>query len=414
MNIATRKIEVYLTKGERSTLNDWSYACRRMSNIALSRKFAFEKVQEFISLTEDGKEILKDFSKEGGKMNTTNMNFMYKELSVDFSTIPSNIRAGLTKKLSDVYRAKKSEIHKGLSALPTFKNGTPIPFNIPSNLKKKFFTESDHGYTFVPFGKKYGIEFETRFGRDRSGNRSVVENIVSGHFQLCDSQILLDKKKIFLLLTFKSPTKQYEKDDNVIVSMNLGMNVPVYVACTNGKHQMIGNKDTLLHQRKAIQGALKRLQKQARYGAGGKGRKKKLQSLERFKDKERNFVKTTNHKLSYDIIKFAISNNAGKILIEDLKGISRDKDFVSKYVLRNWSYFELQQMIQYKAKKFGIDIEVVPTNNITQRCVNCGFTSEENITEEGFMECKVCQHKVQKDHNAALNILHDYTNPVEI
>ena len=38
---------------------------------------------------------------------------------------------------------------------------------------------------------------------------------------------------------------------------------------------------------------------------GGKGRNKKLQALDRIKDKERNFVKTYNHMISKNIVEFA-------------------------------------------------------------------------------------------------------------
>ncbi len=413
MNVSTRKIEVILTSGELETLDKWSYACRRMSNIAISRMFALEKVDEWQSLTDKGKKTVKKLSKEAGTMTSTRMNFMYRELSVEFSDIPSCIRAGLTRTLNQTYQQKKSEIHKGLSALPTFRNGMPIPFNISSKYKTSFFQKSENGYTFNPFGKKFGIEFETRFGKDRSNNRAIVQNIYEGKYELCDSSIQLSGKKVFLLLTFKSPKERFKPKKGVVVTMNLGMNVPAYMVSSTGDHMAIGNKNTLLKQRLAMQSARKRLQKELADTKGGRGRKKKLQALNRLRKSERNFVKTKNHQLSYKIIKFALENKAEKILIEDLQGIARDENEISKYVLRNWSYFELQQFITYKAAKFGIVVEVAETHYISQKCTNCGHTDKENLQDDQ-MQCVVCGHKLQKDHNAALNVLKEYQSSLKV
>lgn len=74
-----------------------------------------------------------------------------------------------------------------------------------------------------------------------------------------------------------------------------------------------------------------------------------MQSLERLKKRERNWVQTYNHKISKQIVDFAIKNKAQYINIEDLSGFDS-----SQFVLRNWSYFELQQFIEYKANKYGI------------------------------------------------------------
>lgn len=39
---------------------------------------------------------------------------------------------------------------------------------------------------------------------------------------------------------------------------------------------------------------------------------------------------------------------------------SKVNDDESKYLLRNWSYYQLQQMIEDKAARVGITIEYVP------------------------------------------------------
>ena len=74
-----------------------------------------------------------------------------------------------------------------------------------------------------------------------------------------------------------------------------------------------------------------------------------MYKLEKIKDRERNFVKNTNHKYSKDVINFALQNGCGTINIENIKGIGREEK--NSFILRNWSYFELQSMISYKVER---------------------------------------------------------------
>ena len=79
---------------------------------------------------------------------------------------------------------------------------------------------------------------------------------------------------------------------------------------------------------------------------GGHGRKRKMLALERFKEREANFVNTYCHRISKKVVEYALKNNAKYINIENLKGYDS-----SKFILRNWSFYQLQQDITYKSRK---------------------------------------------------------------
>ena len=129
-------------------------------------------------------------------------------------------------------------------------------------------------------------------------------------------------------------------------------------------------------------------------------RKKKLQGLERLKTKEKNFINTYNHFLSKNIIEFALKNHAGVIHMEELKF---DK-LKHKSLLRNWSYYQLQTMIEYKAESEGIAVYYVDASYTSQTCSKCGNLEEGQRTTQDTFTCKKCDYTCNADYNASQNI----------
>ena len=132
---------------------------------------------------------------------------------------------------------------------------------------------------------------------------------------------------------------------------------------------------------------------------GGKGRKKKLQAINSLRDKERNFAKTYNHQLSYKIVKFAKDNKCEFINLEYLT-----KDGFENRILSSWSYYELQNMIEYKAEREGIKVRYVDPAYTSQTCSKCGHVDKENRPTQAKFKCVNCGLELNADHNASINI----------
>jgi len=110
-----------------------------------------------------------------------------------------------------------------------------------------------------------------------------------------------------------------------------------------------------------------------------------------------------------------VKNNAAYINIEDLSGFGKDRNGDihkdKEIVLRNWSYYELQNYITYKAQMHGIEVRKVKPEYTSQICSYCG---KRGIRREQAKfvcinpECR--SHKiydkgfVNADFNAARNI----------
>lgn len=125
------------------------------------------------------------------------------------------------------------------------------------------------------------------------------------------------------------------------------MAIPAYVSISDTPYirKGFGSYEEFTKVRNQFKHRRRRLQKQLALVAGGKGRAKKLHSIEFLKDKEKQFAKTYNHNLSKKIIDFALKNNCEYINLEDIKSTS-----LEDRVLGQWGYYQLQEQIEYKAK----------------------------------------------------------------
>lgn len=312
------------------------------------------------------------------------------------------------------YNSDARDVRRGERAIRSYKKGMPIPFPWNASLK----IEAEGGEFYLRWYN--GIRFKLEFGRDRSNNRLIVKRCLKmdadydGEYKLCNSSIQIAKRdgspKLFLLLVINIPQEHVELNKKVVVGVDLGVNVPAYVAtnCTP-ERKAIGDREHFLNTRMQFQRRYKSLQR-LKGTAGGKGRTKKLEPLERLRAAERNWVHTQNHIFSREVVNFAVQTHAATIHMEDLSGFGKDNDGNAdekkEFVLRNWSYYELQQMIDYKAKIYGIKVEKIRPAYTSKTCSCCGQLGfREGVT---FIcenpECKQYGEKMHADYNAARNI----------
>ena len=155
-----------------------------------------------------------------------------------------------------------------------------------------------------------------------------------------------------------------------------------------------------------IQKRKEQLQSSLVDASGGRGRTKKMKAFDRIKNYEHNFVTTHNHLYSKKIIDVALENNCGTINIELLDGIARDEK--SKWILRNWSYFQLITFIKQKANKYDIQVQTIDPYHTSVTCSICGSEGKHQRKEQSLFVCdnpSCDNHKgINADINAAFNI----------
>lgn len=373
-------------------------------------------------LVDERKELDKDVkNKKKDFLQCSKQNSTYQLVSKEFlKYIPAEILTDLNRYVQNNHSNNKNKVKSGERALSTYKKGMGIPFSIKSESGLRLFVKEEGIY--LKWFK--GILFKLEFGKDSSNNRCIVERLIESYKQqkkkgedyvANNSSIKLIKKgndkstRIFLLLSIDIPAKKQVLDKDVVLGVDLGIKCPLYLAINKDDNfkMQIGDIEHFHNQRTMFQKRFKSLQK-LMCTQGGHGRKKKLEPLEKLKEKERNWVHTQNHVYSREVIKQALKQNAGTIHMESLKDFGKGKEgYVKdeyKYLLRYWSYYELQSMIEYKAKLEGIEVKYIDPAYTSQTCSYCG----ERKKQEEFVctnpQCKRCGEKINADFNAARNI----------
>lgn len=382
-------------------------------------------------LVDERKELDKDVkNKKKDFLQCSKQNSTYQLVSKEFlKYIPAEILTDLNQYVQNNYNNNKRKVKSGERALSTYKKGMGIPFSIkPESGLRLFIKENGIYLKWFKLNndrKEKEILFRLEFGKDTSNNRCIVERLIESDRQqkkkgedyiANNSSIKLVKNgkntRIFLLLSIDIPAKKQMLDKDVVLGVDLGIKCPLYLAINKNDNfkMQIGDIEHFHNQRTMFQKRFKSLQK-LMCTQGGHGRKKKLEPLEKLKEKERNWVHTQNHVYSREVIKQALKQNAGTIHMESLKDFGKGKDgYVKdeyKYLLRYWSYYELQSMIEYKAKLEGIEVKYIDPAYTSQTCSYCGERGERKKQEEFVCtnpQCKRCGEKINADFNAARNI----------
>ena len=211
-------------------------------------------------------------------------------------------------------------------------------------------------------------------------------------------------------MSLEIPKQKVELDEGVVVGVDLGIAIPAMCALNTNDYVKlrIGSKDDFLRVRTQIKNQRRRLYSNMKFANGGHGRTKKMQAADRFADYEKNWVQTYNHMVSKRVVDFALKHKAKYINLECLDGIGQN-DLRNNYLLANWSYYQLQQYIKYKAEKYGITVRFINPYHTSQNCSCCGHWEEgQRIKQAEFIcknpECKKFGKKVNADFNAARNI----------
>lgn len=303
--------------------------------------------------------------KYANEMSTQTLAYKFAtELELD---IYAQILTQVQSKVYADFINDQKDVREGKRSIRTYKKGMPIPFpwrnNITMNPIKK---ETSKGVDYEFFIKWFhNIKFQLVFGKDRSNNRQILKRCFNldpncqDVYKMLTSSIKVVKSgkgtELYLYLVVNIPQEQHSLNSKIVVGVDLGINVPAYAATNvTDDRKAIGDREHFLNTRMAFSRRFHSFQR-LKSTAGGRGRMKKLEPLEHLREKERNWVHTQNHLFSRDVITFALQVKAATIQLEDLSGFGKDSEGKvvddKKFLLGKWSYYELQDMISYKAKK---------------------------------------------------------------
>lgn len=197
-------------------------------------------------------------------------------------------------------------------------------------------------------------------------------------------------KYAYISVSFDAPPT-YVPDSFFGVDRNSRGHCLVASNTASGKVLKLGKKAAHVH--KKYSRIRRRLQQAGKFGLLG-----------RIKDRESRVVRDLNHQCSVKLVEECVGVKAG-IVLEDLDGIRKTAKVRKRqrYSLNSWSFYQLQGMIEYKAKKRGVPVFYVEPQYTSQRCCRCGHIERSNRKGKLF-RCLKCGRVEDADVNAGFNI----------
>jgi putative transposase len=202
------------------------------------------------------------------------------------------------------------------------------------------------------------------------------------------NQIEIDNNYAFVSVSVPE-AKPIESTTFIGIDRNTTGHIVTIANPETGKVWKLGRKAEHVH--KKYKHIRKKLQKQGKY-----------RKVKQLKNKESRVVKDLNHKVSTKIIQIALQNNCN-IKMENLTGIRNNRKQAKsfRYSLNSWSFYQLQQFVEYKAKLHGVEVVYIEPAYTSQTCSKCGHIGDRN--RKSF-KCPHCGHVENADINAAFNI----------
>ena len=390
LKLVIRETDKELRSQKYKFIRDSQYAQYRALNVAMGYiSSAYLKANKDIK-NEEYKETIK-------LLTNSNPIFSGIEVGTGIDTLSAVTR----KARKDFSVSLKNGLARGERNLTSYKRTYPL---ITRGRDLKFRYEGDD--IVIKWVNK--IEFTVITGSNNMKENTielkhVLHKIINNEYKIKESSLMFDKNNNLILnLTFDIPDKEvHEIVSGRTLGVDLGIATPAYVCLSDTTYirSGFGSANDFFRVRQQMKDRRKKLYASLTVVKGGKGRNKKVKAADHLRDKERNFAKTYNHQLSYKIVKFAKDNKCEFINLEYLT-----KDGFENRILSSWSYYELQNMIEYKAEREGIKVRYVDPAYTSQTCSKCGHVDKENRPTQAKFKCVNCGLELNADHNASINI----------
>ena len=211
------------------------------------------------------------------------------------------------------------------------------------------------------------------------------------------AELIIRKDKVYLCVVFQKDIEDFQQLDNpVILGIDRGINK---VAVCSDNTFFNGNINKVAHRYQRLR---RQLQK-----CGSKSAKR---HLKRISLKENRFRKDVNHCISKQIVGALPENSI--IVLEDLKKIRQRVRLNKKgrRKLHNWSFYQLEQFLTYKADAQKIKIDYTDARYTSQKCSRCFHISRSNRKSQAVFKCVQCGFSLNSDLNASRNIEANYRN----
>ncbi len=339
---------------------------------------------------------------------------IYTRIKEDAPSVSTQNLASTEQGVISRFNALKADIMRGTASVPSYRRNLALDLHKKS-IKLTYDTDvngniSDWLFELTLFSKsakqelnlpKSSLKFKA-IVRNKSKRfiQPILERCYDGVYEICGSKLQYEDGRWFLLLCFSFENKKeslVQLDKNSIMGVHIAEHNAVTCAFNNSKkiREIEGGEikefsAQIEKRRRSIGNASRKHSKLCGDGRIGHGYHAKMKPLEHIGQKISNFRNTVNHRYSRQIIDWAIENGCGTIQLEDLTGYATSE--LEKYkLLSNWSYYDLQTKIEYKAKEYGIDVIKVKYHDLQKWCDTCQLPSVKAVKDDDGNTNYICE-----------------------
>jgi putative transposase len=197
------------------------------------------------------------------------------------------------------------------------------------------------------------------------------------------------KKKLKVNLCFQAPDILFNNGDRI-------------VGVDRGLYNVVSLSDGQLYNAKQIR-KKKREFLYVKRQLQEKGTRPAKRKLKARSGRGKRFSLHTNHCIS----KWLAHQPYDVVVLEDLSGIRKQrKGKIVNQWLSNWTFYQLEQLLSYKAAALGKQVVKTDARYTSQKCFACGKIEKKNRNKSQY-KCS-CGYSEHADINAAKNIKSNY------
>jgi len=128
--------------------------------------------------------------------------------------------------------------------------------------------------------------------------------------------------------------------------------------------------------------------------------------LKRLGQRENRWMTDVNHQVSKALV--VLYGAQTLFVIEDLTGIRTVTERVrrqDRYTSVSWAFYQLRQMLEYKAALYQACVVAVDPHYTSQTCPKCGHVARSNRDKRKYcFECQQCHYRSNDDRVGAMNL----------
>ncbi|ERI09421.1 RNA-guided endonuclease InsQ/TnpB family protein [Aneurinibacillus aneurinilyticus] len=225
-----------------------------------------------------------------------------------------------------------------------------------------------------------------------------MEQYFDGTWSFGTAKLVNKYRKFFLHIPMtKKIPEASEYTINQVVGIDMGMNFVAVSYDSQGKSLFFNGRSI-----KDKRSNYKHMRKQLQQVGTASARRK----LKRIGERENRWMSDINHQVSKALVERYGANTL--FVVEDLMGVRQAIERVKikdRYETVSWAFYQLRQMIEYKALMAGSKVIAVSPRYTSQTCPKCGHTEKANRNRKNHTFCcKTCEYKSNDDRIGAMNL----------